>query len=242
MQCVTDRMHSGRCADGRATPEGAPYDIASGERLNFEQYCAAIHAARRSICIENRQIDVPEIVDCLHRALTRDVDVVLLVPSDPDVSLQTQLEQQQALLKPLVELGIFDNFMLVGIAGMGIDGRRKSVYVHSKLMLIDDEWTTVGSCNLHRFSLFGNSEMNAAFSDPPQEFAPSAANSCGNTWIGTHPAWMIGARSSYSVRSRDRTVENWKLVIMPGRDWHSSLPWCATRSREATQALAPRLR
>jgi cardiolipin synthase len=33
-------------------------------------------------------------------------------------------------------------------------------------MLIDDEWATVGSCNLHRFSLFGNSEMNVAFSEP----------------------------------------------------------------------------
>src|SRR5689334_914719 len=33
-------------------------------------------------------------------------------------------------------------------------------------MLIDDEWATVGSCNLHRFSLFGNGEINVAFSDP----------------------------------------------------------------------------
>jgi cardiolipin synthase A/B len=31
-------------------------------------------------------------------------------------------------------------------------------------MLIDDSWATVGSCNLHRFSLFGNGELNAAFS------------------------------------------------------------------------------
>jgi phosphatidylserine/phosphatidylglycerophosphate/cardiolipin synthase-like enzyme len=33
---------------------------------------------------------------------------------------------------------------------------------HSKLMIVDDRWATVGSCNLHRFSLFGNGEMNAA--------------------------------------------------------------------------------
>jgi len=56
--------------------------------------------------------------------------------------------------------------MLAGIAGPGTDDRRKSIYVHSKLMLIDDEWATVGSCNLHRFSLFGNGKMNASFSDP----------------------------------------------------------------------------
>lgn len=56
--------------------------------------------------------------------------------------------------------------MLAGIAGKGVDGRRKPIYVHAKLILIDDEWATVGSCNLHRFSFFGNSEMNAAFSEP----------------------------------------------------------------------------
>ncbi|QEE30453.1 phosphatidylserine/phosphatidylglycerophosphate/cardiolipin synthase family protein [Terriglobus albidus] len=158
-------MHSGRYADGQATPDGAPYDIASGERSNFEQYCAAILAARRSIYIENQQIDVPEILDCLHRALTRGVEVVLLVPSDPEVAVQTPLELP-ASLRPLAKFRIFDNFMVAGIAGTGADGHRKSVYVHSKLMLVDDAWATVGSCNLHRFSLFGNSEMNAAFSDP----------------------------------------------------------------------------
>lgn len=33
-------------------------------------------------------------------------------------------------------------------------------------MLVDDEWATVGSCNLHHHSLFGNGELNAAFGDP----------------------------------------------------------------------------
>ena len=60
----------------------------------------------------------------------------------------------------------YESFMLAGIAGIGADGRRKSVYVHAKLMLVDDAWATVGSCNLHRFSLFGNGEMNVAFSEP----------------------------------------------------------------------------
>jgi hypothetical protein len=56
--------------------------------------------------------------------------------------------------------------MLTGIAGIDADGRRNPVHVHSKLMLVDDEWATVGSCNLHRFSLFGNSEMNVTISEP----------------------------------------------------------------------------
>jgi phosphatidylserine/phosphatidylglycerophosphate/cardiolipin synthase-like enzyme len=32
-------------------------------------------------------------------------------------------------------------------------------------MIIDDVWATVGSCNLHRYSMYGNSELNIAFAD-----------------------------------------------------------------------------
>jgi phosphatidylserine/phosphatidylglycerophosphate/cardiolipin synthase-like enzyme len=52
------------------------------------------------------------------------------------------------------------------MAGRGLDGGRKPVYVHSKLILVDDEWASVGSCNLHRYSLLGNGELNAAYRDP----------------------------------------------------------------------------
>ena len=33
------------------------------------------------------------------------------------------------------------------------------------MMLIDDAWTTIGSCNLHPFSLAGHTEMNASIWD-----------------------------------------------------------------------------
>jgi len=48
-------------------------------------------------------------------------------------------------------------------AGLANDGRRTPVWVHSKVVIVDGEWATVGSCDLHRYSLFGNCELNAAF-------------------------------------------------------------------------------
>jgi phosphatidylserine/phosphatidylglycerophosphate/cardiolipin synthase-like enzyme len=33
-------------------------------------------------------------------------------------------------------------------------------------MLVDDAWATIGSCNLHANSLYGNTEMNASIWDP----------------------------------------------------------------------------
>lgn len=160
-------IHPGRYTDGRpAPPEGVAFDIASGERSIFDQYCAAIEAAQRTIYIENQYITVWEIVSCLHRALQRGVDVVLLMPAEPDGYARYILGQQQTFFESWAALGACERFMLTGIAGLNAEGRRTPVYVHAKLMLVDDVWATIGSCNLHRHSLFGNTEMNASFWSP----------------------------------------------------------------------------
>jgi phosphatidylserine/phosphatidylglycerophosphate/cardiolipin synthase-like enzyme len=129
----------------------------------LDQYCVAIDAAQRSIYMENQYVTVSEIVACLHRALERGVEVVLLMPAEPDVSVRSVTQDQQALFDTWAALGAFENFTLAGIAGLSAYGQRKSVWVHAKLMLVDDVWATVGSCNLHHYSLYGNGEMNAAF-------------------------------------------------------------------------------
>jgi cardiolipin synthase A/B len=146
-------IHSGRYVFGQAAPQAEEFDIEAGEQSNFEQYCAAIEAARSSIYIENQHIDVPEIIFNLHDALMRGVEVAVVVPAEGTVTAE------------LAALTAFTNFTLAGIAGLGDDGKRNPVWIHSKLMLVDGEWGTVGSCNLHRYSLFGNCEMNAAFWD-----------------------------------------------------------------------------
>jgi cardiolipin synthase len=63
-------------------------------------------------------------------------------------------------------LACYENFALVGIAARNPRGGWSNIYVHGKVMLIDDAWATIGSCNLHASSLFGNTEMNASFWDP----------------------------------------------------------------------------
>jgi phosphatidylserine/phosphatidylglycerophosphate/cardiolipin synthase-like enzyme len=146
-------IHRNRYRNGQATPGGAPFDIATGERSNFDQYCAAITDARHWIYLEHQHVDVPEIIECLRQALRRGVEVVVVAPAAIELS------------EELKAFGAFETFMLAGLAGLGADGQRKPVWVHSKLMIVDGAWGTVGSCNLHRYSLFGNSELNAAFWD-----------------------------------------------------------------------------
>jgi phosphatidylserine/phosphatidylglycerophosphate/cardiolipin synthase-like enzyme len=156
-------ISSGRYTDGRPAPEGPSFDITSGERSIFDQYCAAIGAAQRSIYIENQYLTVAEIVACLHRALQRGVEVVLLMPAEPDGFARYISQEPHAFFESWVALGTYKHFTLAGIAGLNTEGQRTPVYVHAKLMLIDDVWATIGSCNLHSYSLFGNGEMNATF-------------------------------------------------------------------------------
>jgi cardiolipin synthase A/B len=155
--------HSGRYQDGRAAVNGHPFDITLGERINFEQYLMAIKSARRTIYMENQYLEILEIVKELHKALRRGVEVVLLMPAVPDISPNAyESPEGKDFFEARSALGSYNNFALCGIAGLSTDGFRKPVYVHSKLMLIDDVWATVGSANLHRFSMFGNGELNAA--------------------------------------------------------------------------------
>jgi phosphatidylserine/phosphatidylglycerophosphate/cardiolipin synthase-like enzyme len=108
------------------------------------------------------------VVTGLANALQRGVEIVVLLPADPEgwVGTARQNPNYKVLFDKLASLGGYENFALVGIAGRGAAGSRNNVYVHAKLMLIDDAWATIGSCNLHRNSLFGHTEMNASFWDP----------------------------------------------------------------------------
>ncbi|MBX9942844.1 MAG: phosphatidylserine/phosphatidylglycerophosphate/cardiolipin synthase family protein [Reyranella sp.] len=159
-------LHADRYTDGRATPGHAAFDVARGERSILEQYKRAIDAARRTIYLENQAIPIPEIAHCLERALERGVEVVLLVPAipEPHVYEARRNPAQRARFDGLEALGRHPNFLLAGVAASE-EGERRPTYVHAKLMVIDDAWATIGSCNLHALSLSGHSEMNASVWD-----------------------------------------------------------------------------
>ena len=165
---IQRNVHGGRYGDGRSSPGAKPFNIANGERTIREQYLAAIGTARRSIYIENQALAVEAIVTKLGGALQRGVEIVVLLPADPEgwVSSARRAPGHKVFFDKLASLGRNENFTLVGIAGPSATGTRHNVYVHAKLMLIDDAWATIGSCNLHRNSLFGHTEMNASFWDP----------------------------------------------------------------------------
>jgi cardiolipin synthase len=160
---VQRTIAEGRYLDSHPAPGAQPFAIEAGEQSNLDQYVAAINAARKSIYMENQFLDVPAIIEALLGAVQRGVEVAVLMPAEPDEAVRTnQSPERVAILARRAELGHYENFTLAGIAAQD-EGEHHPVYVHSKLMIVDDAWATVGSCNLHRYSLFDNGELNVAF-------------------------------------------------------------------------------
>ena len=161
-------VHPGRYGDAHPSPESGAHDICGGERSILEQYLEAIGAARSSIYIENQAIPVPQIAAALEAALRRGVEVVVLVPAEPEHAVRAARlnAQRKPLFDGLAALGRHRNFALTGIAGLDAGGRRNPVYVHSKIMLVDDAFATIGSCILHATSAFRPYRDEASIWDP----------------------------------------------------------------------------
>jgi phosphatidylserine/phosphatidylglycerophosphate/cardiolipin synthase-like enzyme len=68
------------------------------------------------------------------------------------------------VLTQLAALGAHPNFTLAALARRAPAGWA-DVYVHAKLMLVDDAWATIGSANVANRSFHGDTELNASFWD-----------------------------------------------------------------------------
>ncbi|MBI3678647.1 MAG: phosphatidylserine/phosphatidylglycerophosphate/cardiolipin synthase family protein [Proteobacteria bacterium] len=160
-------VRAGHYFDTAPAPGAERYDIGKGEFSVFEQYVKAIDAAKRTVYIEDQYLAPPDIIEHLHAALARGVDVVYLAPADPERQVKdARLKPSaKAFFERLAALAGFDHFALVGIAAPQTNGTLENVYVHAKIMMVDDCWATIGSCNIASQSFFCDTELNAAIWD-----------------------------------------------------------------------------
>jgi len=158
-----------RYQDGTPAPEGTRFAIGDGEFSILDQYLRAIGSAREAIYIEDQAIGAAQVVDALHGALERGVDVVVLVPADPNNEMAAGRADpaNKAFFDSLGALGWHEHFALAGIASCPGPGTYQNVYVHAKIMLVDDAWCTIGSANIGNRSFFGDTELNASFWHAP---------------------------------------------------------------------------
>ena len=123
----------------RSSPVGGSVEM-------YTMFLLAMAAARRTIYITNPYF-VPDdkMIETLIQARQRDVRVVLLLPGAIDHNLVREASRSQ-----------FGRLFKAGIKVY----EYRAALLHSKTMVIDSVWATVGSTNLDRRSFELNEELN----------------------------------------------------------------------------------
>lgn len=112
-------------------------------------YVRLINAAQKSIRMSMAYfLPVGRVLRALFRARQRGVRIEVVVPGDSDVKVVQYATEH--LYRRLLRRG----FRI---------WERQALMLHSKVMVVDDQWTVVGSCNLDARSLWINREFLAVF-------------------------------------------------------------------------------
>lgn len=116
---------------------------------------AAIASARSLIYIEHQYLSSIAVIEALASALRREaaLEVIIVLNQNPDVTAYRGWQNRR-----LGASGLFDH-PRVGIFSLWTLGRDggaatiNQIFVHSKVVLVDDRWAMVGSANLDGVSL-----------------------------------------------------------------------------------------
>lgn len=151
----------------RTVPEGAYPALEAGEFGVLESHLRALRAAERLVYAESQYLWSTEIVAEL-AALLRDPPhaefrVLLMLPAEPLAGIDDTHGQVAVLERADAGAG---RFLACTPSGRwpGTDEERM-VYVHAKVMVVDDRWMSVGSANLNDQSFLNNTELNVITDD-----------------------------------------------------------------------------
>lgn len=201
---ITRTVRRNRYTARIASPGAAPFAIDDGEASILEQYGAAIDAAQSTVYLENQFLHAPSILAALEAACRRGVEVVFVVPGEPMVEIRRARKDPRfaIVLTQLAALGAHPNFTLACLARRTPTGWR-DVYVHAKLMLVDDVWGTIGSANVANRSFHGDTELNASFWDPGTTRALRIQLLTEHLGIDTSALAAATALRRFAERARD---------------------------------------
>jgi len=219
---IARTIRPGIYAAGVAAPDAAPFPIAGGESSILEQYLAAIDGAREGIYIENQFLGAPTVLEHLALAVARDVEVVFVLPGMPmDAVRDTRARGGRAALffEALAALRERPNFTLAALASGDATGGTRHVYVHAKMMLVDDVWATIGSANILQRSFHADTELNASFWHPPTVRALRRDLLAEHLALDTGAIDLAAALRTFRERARANRAARARRTPLQGLAW-----------------------
>jgi len=137
-------------------PRGGRGVGSPGSLETLDALLDGIQRARSLIYIEHQYLSSRPVADALRRALERErgLEIVLLLNQNPDVTAYRRWQNARLADTGLLAHPRVGAFTLWSTAaGNGSRPSVSQVFVHSKVVIIDDEWAMVGSANLDGASL-----------------------------------------------------------------------------------------
>jgi len=148
-----------------------PYPFApQGERTIARMYSKALERARSFIYVEDQYFWSEEIATLYEAALMRapELRIIVVVPRHPDrngrISGPTNRLGQLTMMERLAEAG-GDRFAVYDLE----NEQGAAIYVHAKVVVIDDVLAMIGSDNMNRRSWTHDSELSVAVLDEERD-------------------------------------------------------------------------
>jgi phosphatidylserine/phosphatidylglycerophosphate/cardiolipin synthase-like enzyme len=136
-----------------------------GERSIDHAYRKVLDRARRLIYIEDQYLWAPFVADLLADALrgNPELHLIAIVPRYPDkegvARLPSLVGREQAI--KVCRLAGHERFAIYDVE----NAAGNPVYVHAKVVIVDDVWAMIGSDNLNRRSWTHDSELSCGVLD-----------------------------------------------------------------------------
>lgn len=218
--CVADFRHafrlrwaealSARRVSDHHSPEDADVqliaDSPSSYMLIFDQLCKHVNRARRRVWFENAYCIPPRpLLRALKAASARGVDVRLMLPGVTDLPIVRTITR-----------GEYRDWLAGGIQVFEYGPR----VLHSKFVVIDDDWCTIGSFNATTPGLWWANETNVVVLDRP--FTQALATVFLNDLEHCHRI-----ETPRDVVSPARAVVNYLASVV-----YRLVEWCGTHLAE----------
>lgn len=188
-------------------------------------YLDAIAAAERFIYIENQYFSSRAIFDALVRRMRAAgrgrLEVVLVLPRQPE-ALREQIAMglaQVRMLRALEDVARETGhaFAVYGSAARDEDGSDAFTYIHSKVMVVDDRFLTLGSANTTNRSLGLDSELNLSWEAEEDGDAVSRAIRRIRVSLLAEHAGLSGVAAVRALASTRPLVDFLDAVAREGR-------------------------
>ncbi len=194
-------------------------------------YRDAVAAAQTSIYIENQYLTSAKIAEILKESLSRKQgpDICIILPEASSGWLE-QSTMDSIRARILKNLSAADMHHRLGVFYPVLEDGKTPLYVHAKLMIVDDRVAIIGSANLSNRSMRFDSECVLAFEGAEDDSVGEAIANLRNRLLAEHSGRSVEAVANAFAeeKSMDRVIAS--LSKESGRglkklDYRRSLPF-----------------